>query len=451
MFDSLTRLVPFIAFIPLLLPLIHPLLIPVFGVASHLLWFSHAASTAVVTFNYGRKGALIIIVMSLAMVVAGERAFGNDYGSPAEWATVFALGTSTLFVNLLMVGFGLYARQITQRYQILFKELTIGVIRLDSAHKIVAINPEASRIFDLPDDQLLGLDINEILSDDVPDLKEMETMQSWNGRIRVGKTDEQLERYVLMVALALSHPHRVQLLVVDRTIEEAQEREIERQSKLSSLGEALAGVAHELKSPLQVISGYAELATHVDQSPETMRDNFIKVKEQSDRMRDMAQDLLGYSRQDEEVGETVEIGELINDIVSMEKIALGKHFSLNKDIKWDGSVVANKGRIEQILLNLISNAGDSIREKGGSTITVTTSANEEWLEISVQDDGVGISEDIIEKVFEPFATTKEKGKGTGLGLAISQRFARSMDGELVAGNTQEGGAIFTLKLPLERG
>ncbi len=450
MMKLIKRWAPVIIVIPLFLPFLHPLLIPLVGVPSHLLWFTHVATTAAVTYRYGHKGALLIVPLSLSIVVACERLFGAGYWIPADWFTVLALGISSLFVNLLMVGFGLYARRITQRYQILFQELTIGVLRLDRRFIILAANPEACRILDLNEQDLTGTPVNEVLSDNVPDIQHLDEMQSWEGSIQVGPSGEQQERYVLMTALILSQPYGIQLLVVDRTMEVVQEREIGRQSKLASLGEALAGVAHEFKNPLQIISGYAELAAHTEQSSEKMRENFVKIKEQGDRMRDMVQDLLGYSRQDIETSEKVDVVELIRELMSMERIALGKRYNVVEDMQWEGTIEVSRNRIEQILLNFISNAYDSIAEKGGSTITIGTRVEGDWLEISVKDDGPGIPEDVIEKVFDPFVTTKEKGEGTGLGLAISQRFARSMDGELIAANLPAGGAAFTLRLPLKR-
>ncbi len=439
---------PVVVAVLLLLPFLHPVLIPLVGAPSHLAWFAHALAVALITYRYGWAGAPWIVLLSILLVIWGERTFGTGYGDPAEWATAIALGIATLLVNTLMVGFAAYARAMTRRHTLLFSELTVGVLRLDRHHVVRAVNPEASRILSVEADNLVGRPVGEGLPSNWPDIHEIEQGKGWNGTVRVGSGDEAEERHVIIFVLTLERPHAVQVLIVDRTLEVAQEQEIARQSKLASLGEALAGVAHEFKNPLQVISGYAELASHIEQDAETLRERFGKVKEQADRMNTMVQDLLGYSRRSSEDREEVDLGDLIHDVVAMERIALGKRIRLVEQIDWNGTICASASKVQQILLNFISNSADAMAEGGGTTITVRTARVDDHIEIEVSDDGPGVPEEFLDKVFQPFATTKEKGKGTGLGLAISMRFARSMEGEIVAANRSEGGASFTLQLPL---
>jgi len=439
---------PVLAAFALLLPMLHPMLIPVVGAPSHLAWFAHALVVAIITYRYGFRAAPWILVLSALLVFWGERTFGGGNGNPADWATAIALGVSTFAVNLLMVGFAAYARAMTRRHTLLFSELTVGVLRLDRHHIVRAVNPEAIRILAGTMDGLVGRPVTELLPQGWPDLNDIGKM-GWNGTVLVGSGEHAEERQVIIYVLTLEHPHAVQVLIVDRTMEAAQEQEIARQSKLASLGEALAGVAHEFKNPLQVISGYAQLADQAEQDADTLRDRFGKVKEQADRMDSMVQDLLGYSRRSSEEQEMVELGDVVRDVVAMQRIALGKRVRLVEQIDWEGAVCSSANKVQQILLNFISNSADAIADGTGSTITVRTGTADGSVECEVFDDGPGIPEEFFEQVFQPFATTKEKGKGTGLGLAISMRFARSMEGELVAANRPEGGASFTLRLPLE--
>ncbi len=431
----------------LLLPLLHPLLIPLIGVPSHLTWFAHALAVALVTYRFGFAGAPWVVLLSALLVLGGERTFGTDYGIPADWATAIALTVATLAVNILMVGFAAYARAMTRRHTLLFSELTVGVVRLDRHHAVRDVNPEASRILAIPGEEMAGRPVGEVLPASWPDINEI-GKTGWNGTVRVGSGDEAEELQVIIFVLTLERPHAVQILIVDRTLEVAQEQEIARQSKLASLGEALAGVAHEFKNPLQVISGYADLAAQVEQDADTLRERFGKVSEQADRMNNMVQDLLGYSRRSSEDKEMVDLGELIGDVVAMERIALGKRIRLVEQIDWQGTICASASKVQQILLNFISNSADAMAEGGGSTITVRTAMKDDQIEIEVFDDGPGVPQEFLDKVFQPFATTKEKGKGTGLGLAISMRFAKSMEGEIIAANRPKGGASFTLQLPL---
>ena len=93
----------------LTIPAAHPMLVPLVGVPSHLLWWIHVLPVALITYRFGKRGAAGTLVISAALLVAGERAFGTAYGVPAVWSTVAALVTALTFTNLLVAGFSLYA------------------------------------------------------------------------------------------------------------------------------------------------------------------------------------------------------------------------------------------------------------------------------------------------------------------------------------------------------
>jgi len=109
------RVLEIAAVLGFLLPACHPLLIPFVGVPSHLLWWSHVLSAAVVAYRYGGYGSIVIVSLSAVAVVLGERLFGHGYGSPASWETVAALATALTFTNMLVVGFAIYARRSVAR------------------------------------------------------------------------------------------------------------------------------------------------------------------------------------------------------------------------------------------------------------------------------------------------------------------------------------------------
>lgn len=442
-----TKTAALIAFM-LVLPALHPLFRPLVGAPSHLLWFVHVLAAGTAAYRFGRSGALPLFLASPILIVAGERLFGWGYGVPADWQTVIALAVSAGLLNFLMIWFGLYARRMTHRYQMLFDRVTLGVIRTDARDRIVASNPQAQRILGRGAHELEGCDIAEVLPRNAPSLKALEEAGGWTGRIRTGGERDPGLIDVVLAVIHQDDPLGHQILIVDRSMEVLQEREIQRQSKLATLGEALAGVAHEFKNPLQVIAGYAELGAMREQPAGKTQKDFATIKEQADRMRDMVQDLLGYSRPSAGA-ETARVdpAALVGKIVSMQRIALGKRVRLTEQIEWNGTLCASANRIEQILLNFISNSADAL-EGGGGRINVRLYASDDRLNIEISDNGPGIDPDFFARLFQPFATTKPEGKGTGLGLAISQRFARSMDGQIVAQNRPEGGASFTLHLPL---
>lgn len=427
-------------------PALHPLLIPVVGVPSHLMWWVHVLPVALIAYVFGRRGAALVMLASLGLVVVGERLFGAGYGRPADGHTVAALAVALGFTNLLVVGFALYARGMTRRYRLLFDRSSIGILRVDGAGRIQAANPAAVELLGLDARSLRGRPFDEALGIDPPvSLREIERTSGWMGCLPA-TPGRNRSAYVLVVAVGQDEASGWQVLLVDRTIEVVQEQELERTSRLALLGEGLAGVAHEIKNPLMVIRGYAtilrESAGGVDRERELLR----IIEEQTDRIDALVMDLLGLARPAAEA-KRFAVGALVEKIGRIQQVALGKAVRIVHRLDWNGEIAASPAKVEQILLNLVSNAADAVPAHAGEIRLVCRRAGE-WIEFEVVDNGPGLPESLLDSAFQPYVTTKPAGQGTGLGLAISRRLATAMGGSLEARNLNPGGAAFTLRLPL---
>ena len=430
-----------------LAPILHPLLIPLVGVPSHLLWFVHVVPVAVLTYGYGRRGAVVAVAVSAAMVVAGERVFGAGYFEAATWETAMSLGVSLTFTNVLLAGFALYARRITARYQLLFDGSTTGIIRTTESGRITTANPVARDLLQRPDGALHGERILDVLGiEEVDGMEDLEELGGWTGPVELQGSGPDRTAHLLVTALRSETvaEQGYQVLLVDRSTEVMQQKEIERTVRLATLGEALAGVAHEVKNPLTAIRGFADMGASEELPPDEARDMFQTIHDQADRMTALVQELLGYSRPQPAVERTA-IHELVPRITRVQRIALGKGVKLVDRIEWEGELAASAGKVEQIIQNLISNAVDAA--DGDVTITVGVREVDDGVAIEVADDGPGVPGAVLDRIFRPFFTTKPEGEGTGLGLAISRRLALAMGGDLEARNLKPRGAAFTLTLP----
>ena len=431
----------------LLVPLLHPLLIPVVGVPSHLLWFVHVLPVALLTYLHGRRVGAVAVAISAGLVLAGERVFGAGYFEPATWETALSLAVSVTFTNVLLAGFAFYARKLTGRYQLLFDGSTTGIIRTDAAGRIRAANPKAAELLRVPSSDLTGRPLVDVLG--IPEVREIEDLEElggWTGPVELESEGPDRVAHLFVTALRSETETNTgyQVLLVDRSTEVMQQQEMERTVRLATLGEALAGVAHEIKNPLTAIRGFAEMGESTALPPEEARETFGTINEQAARMSELVQELLGYSRP-RSGDERTAIHELVPSITRVQRIALGKEVSLVDRIEWEGTVAASAGKVEQILQNLISNAADAA--DGPVTITVSVLDRGDAVAVEVADDGPGVPEDLLDTVFQPFFTTKPEGEGTGLGLAISRRLAVAMGGGLEVRNLRPRGAAFTLTLP----
>lgn len=432
-----------------LVPALHPLLIPSVGVPSHLLWWVHVLPVAILTFQCGESMAIVSLVVSAAFVTVGEGLFGSGYGVPAGPETILALTFALTGTNLLVASFALYARRVSRRYKLLFDRVTMGVIRVGSDDTLVGANPAAAELLGLDDlSPIIGrLATDVIRVPGLTSLRALEGLGAWTGQIETHGNGSARSLHAFLTAATDPEGGSYQVFMADRSTEVMHEQEIERQSKLSALGEALAGVAHELNNPLAVILAHAQLGEIDAAAGEDTSEVFEIIVRQSRRMRDIVAELVGFSRQEEAV-EHAEVDEVLERLVRIQRITLGKAVPIESDLQSDVSLPINAEKIEQIVLNLMSNAAYSIRD-GGSRIVVSTRASEGEVSVVVSDDGPGIDPAILERLFEPFATTKPAGEGTGLGLAISRRLARGWGGDLTARNLRPRGAAFELRLPQE--
>lgn len=273
----------------------------------------------------------------------------------------------------------------------------------------------------------------------------------------------------------------------NRELTEARD-ELIRAEKMASLGQMAAGVAHEIGNPLTAIMGNVDLLRRRAEGQD--EELLVSTAEQIKRIDRIVRGLLDYSRVREPRARPIDVNEVVegaSDLVTSQRRFGGVdvELSLAEDMP---AVEADPYQLEQVLVNLILNAADAMAAVEERRLTIHTSAltyetpphtparrrddppgvdyshrrrfnrpervprtqpfraGTRIVEIRVRDTGPGIPEELIERVFEPFVTTKEPGKGTGLGLAVSARLVDGMDGTIRAGNTEEG-AEFKLQLP----
>jgi len=226
------------------------------------------------------------------------------------------------------------------------------------------------------------------------------------------------------------------------------EASLAQQGKMASLGVLSSGVAHEINNPLGVILGYAGYLEH-KLDPEDPNYHIIhEIKRESKRCKKIVQDLLNYARTPRpEFAETV-LDQLLNQIVSfaanhtdMHGVQIVKKFTDNlPSLSIDGD------QIRQVAINLILNAGAAMTD--GGLLTISTSREEDDAVITFVDTGSGIDEADLERIFEPFYTTKDRG--TGLGLAITKQIIEQHHGSIQMTSRLNMGTTVTIRLPLVR-
>jgi|GEM_PF-3681067 len=266
------------------------------------------------------------------------------------------------------------------------------------------------------------------------------------------------------------------------------ENQLVQSEKLTSIGQLAAGVAHEINNPLSfVMTNTSQLSKYVTSMKKMIDWLREQVREHGDdktvselrkleeelaisyidedledllseslegmvRIRNIVADLRKFSHMGEDETEFVDLNEVVKSAINMARSEVRLYGKLETDL---GSVCGfwgNWGRLAQTLLNIIINAAHSLPEDNQNNhIKVMTGQEDEWVYVSISDTGEGISAEGLEKIFDPFYTTKKAGEGSGLGLSICKDVLRRHGGDIKVESEQGKGSTFTLWIPLETG
>jgi len=237
----------------------------------------------------------------------------------------------------------------------------------------------------------------------------------------------------------------------DMTQVRALERQIIEAEKMASLGKLAAGVVHELNNPLTSITVYSEYILRKLRGGQVAPgddDKVEKVLEGARRIQKLTRDLVSYGRPSAEEPEPLQLNDLVAQGLSFCEHIIRKHDvevgqELGRDLP---SILGNRNQLLQVLINLITNACQAM-EGGGELSIGTRLGPGEVLELSVSDTGTGIPTRDLQRIFEPFYTTKTAGVGTGLGLSIVSRIVEHHRGTILVESQPGEGATFTVRLP----
>ena len=225
-------------------------------------------------------------------------------------------------------------------------------------------------------------------------------------------------------------------------------------SKLATLGEMATSVAHELNQPMNIIRMAAgnsrRKISNGDVNTEYLSGKLLRIEEQTARAAAIISHMRMFGREAKEAPELIDPREVVTNALGIvgEQLRLSGVEVVRELADGCPSVLGHTIQLEQVLLNLLTNARDAIaKSEGEAKITLRVFSDDEGVQVSVEDTGGGIPEEILPRIFEPFYTTKEMSKGTGLGLSVGYGIIRDMNGTIAVENIDDG-ARFTITLPI---
>jgi len=319
-----------------------------------------------------------------------------------------------------------------------------GVVSLDEEMKVTKINLAAAKILEIKGESVIGqyhdVVLNKPITDFLQDKKviergEISYVTPSGKRIWLGLTLSPLKNNEGATIGQI-------LIFTDLTHLKAIESQMELRNKLSSLGEISAGIAHELRNPMGVIAGYTKLLSK--KADDALRPTVDAISREIVVMDRIISDFLTFARPVELNLADIDLKAIIEYCVM--STAQKKHDDIDLQLELDNLplVKGDEVLMRQAFINLIQNALEAMPQ--GGKLIIRASASGDFLDITVADTGHGISENVKDKIFLPFFTTKEKG--TGLGLAIVHKIVISHGGSIHV-DSSEKGTVFRLRLPIK--
>jgi PAS domain S-box-containing protein len=325
--------------------------------------------------------------------------------------------------------------------------------------KLVHMNSQGIELIEAKSlDSVLGADVYGIVEESHRDKFREFNHKVCNGHkgnlvfeiIGLGGTRRWMETYAAPISLPGGEKGHI-AITNDITKRILYSKELEEQkkinahtSKLASLGQLAAGVGHEINNPLAIAKGHLSILKRTVDA-----DSLGKIDMALDRVASIVKGLKNFSRNDTSEIRSFNLSEMVVESVELMRGLLKKEeINIETKVEENLFVYGNRGRIEQVIINLLSNSRDAMEQLEHKTLELhVSSAENEQIHIRVKDSGHGIPEDIQSKIFDPFFTSKGVNEGTGIGLSLCHQIAMEHEGRILVESTNSSGTTFLFALP----
>jgi len=379
-----------------------------------------------------------------------------------------AVSTTPLVIEGELLGTVATLRDITQqqseqetlarseaRYRNLIESASDAIVTLDANGRFTTVNHAAEIVSGYRRGELVGLWFAPLLPDDELPKALANFQKALAGE--TGLFESQFYRKdgeIRFISITYSTPQKdeeVLCLIRDVTDQKMLQEQLIQSEKMSAIGQLVSGVAHELNNPLAGISAFAQLLLSEKRFPPDQRTAAEMIYAEARRASRIVQNLLTFARQHKPERTPTQVNQVLDDTLELRGYELRvRGIDVQRD--YDEQVpetMADAHQLQQVFLNLITNAEQAMErsERDKQRLTVRTRRAGDMLRIDIEDTGPGIPPNLLERIFNPFFTTKPTGSGTGLGLSISLGIVREHEGRIWAENAAQG-ARFVIELPI---
>ncbi len=412
---------------------------------------------------------LVALASDARRIADGETAYRTTVTGPAE-VQVLSQAVNRMAETAERRNAALADNE--QRYRFLFESnpLPMWAWNADTM-QILAVNDAAVDTYGYPREEFVGQSITLLLDPSelarfskrrLPFAEDRQSAGTWKHRSSDGVI---MEMDVVTTSSRRLGADSWLSIGIDVTARHEAERALARSEeqlrqaqKMEAVGAFAGGIAHDFNNLLTGMIGFCELALDALPTGHPVRADVAEVRALAERGADLTRQILAVSRKQVLQPTIVDLNAMVSDMERLFARIVGEHITVvtTRDESL-GPIHADRGQLEQVLLNLVANARDAMPSGGTLTIETRTVspqlapqyrlAAHEWSMLTVRDTGVGMTDAVRERVFEPFFTTKERGKGTGLGLALAYAMLEQVRGVITCESTPNVGTTFRLFFP----
>jgi len=398
-----------------------------------------------------------------------EQRYETTIVSAAGNERIVAVSTTPLMVDGELLGTVATLRDVTEekqaqdtlarseaRYRNLFESASDAIATFDANGRFTTFNHAAEIISGYRREELVGQWFAPMLPDDELPKALAHFQKALAGETGLFETSfYRKDGDVRTIQVTYSTPRldeEVLCVIRDVTDQKMLQEQLIQSEKMSAIGQLVSGVAHELNNPLAGISAFAQLLLSEKRFPPDQRTAAEMIYAEARRASRIVQNLLTFARQHKPERTPTSVNQVLDDTLELRGYELRvRGIDVQRDYdEQSPETMADAHQLQQVFLNLITNAEQAMEraERDQQRLTIRTRRAGDLIRIEVEDTGPGIPPNLLERIFNPFFTTKPTGSGTGLGLSISLGIVREHEGRIWAENATQGGARFVIELPI---